>query len=75
MDIKENNKTKTTPAQLKAINKYSQKHYKTVGCRVKISEYEQIKADAEANNLTSSKMLLLCYKYCIDNNIDISKLK
>lgn len=71
MNIKEKEKTKTSEAKIRAINKYSKMHYKSIACRIKIDEFSQINEFAENNNVTVSKMIYLCIQYCMNNNIDI----
>lgn len=73
MDIKVNDKPKNSPARIRANKKYSDNHYKTVTYKAKISDYEQIKAIADAKGISVSQLCKLSVKYCIDNNIDISK--
>lgn len=60
---------KTTDAQLKAINKYSKLHYKSISCRIKISDMQQISDYASKNNMSISKLIYNCIKYCMQNNI------
>ena len=72
MDINKKEITKTSAAKIRAINKYSKMHYKSIACRIKIDEFAQISEYAEKNNLTVSKMIYKCIQYCIEHDIDIS---
>lgn len=59
-----------TEAQKRAKNKYDQKTYKSIACKCKISDYETYQEYAAKQSIDSmSKLLNLCVKYCIDNNI------
>lgn len=69
MDIKENKKTKSTPAQIKAIKKYSDSHYKTITYKAKIDDYAQIKAYADSQNISISKLCKLCVDYCLSHDV------
>ncbi len=61
-----------TEAQRRAHKKYDKAHYKSVACKCKIEEYNNMKAYAEQQNIQSmSNLLSRCVKYCIDNNIDL----
>ena len=60
---------KSTNAQLKAIAKYNKMHYKTIACKVKIDEMSQINDYASKNNMSISKLIYNCIKYCMQNNI------
>ena len=71
MDINKKEITKTSAAKIKAINKYSKLHYKSIACRIKIDEFAQINDFASRNNLTVSKMIYKCIQYCMKNDIDI----
>ena len=71
MNINKKEITKTSEAKIRAINKYSKMHYKSIACRIKIDEFSQINDFAEKNNLTVSKMIYKCIMYCIKNNINI----
>lgn len=72
MNIKEKEKTKTSEAKIKAINKYSKLHYKSIACRIKIDEFAQINDFASRNNLTVSKMIYKCIQYCMKYNISLN---
>ena len=72
MNIKEKEKTKTSEAKIRAINKYSKMHYKSIACRIKIDEFSQINDFASKNDLTISKMIYKCIQYCMEHDIDIS---
>ena len=72
MDIKENNILKTSAAKIRAINKYSKMHYKSIACRIKIDEFAQINDFASRNNLTVSKMIYKCIQYCMKNDINLN---
>ena len=74
MNNKENKIIKSTPAQLKAIKKYSDSHYKTITYKSKISDYTQIKAYAESKNISVSKLCKLCVAYCLQNGIEFDDI-
>lgn len=74
MENKENKIIKSTPAQLKAIKKYSDSHYKTITYKSKIGDYEQIKAYAESKNISVSKLCKLCVAYCLQNDIEFDDI-
>lgn len=60
----------STEAQRRASAKYDKKHYKSIACKCKISDYEKYLQYAESQNIDSmSKLLNLSIKYCIDHNI------
>ena len=71
MDINKKEITKTSAAKIKAINKYSKMHYKSIACRIKIDEFAQINDFANRNNLTVSKMIYKCIQYCMEHDINI----
>lgn len=60
---------KSTDAQLKAIAKYNKLHYKAITSKVKIDEISQINDYANRNNMSISKLIYNCIKYCMQNNI------
>lgn len=60
---------KSSQARLKANKKYDKTHYKTITGKVKIGEYPLISEYAEKNNMSISKMIVLCVKHCINNDI------
>ena len=63
-------KPKITEAKKRANAKYDKKHYKSIACKCKISDYEIYRDYAANQDIDSmSKFLNLCVKYCIDNNI------
>lgn len=65
-----NQKPKTTEAQRRANAKYDKKHYKSIACKCKISDFEIYQEYAAKQNIDSmSKLLNLCVKYCVNNNI------
>ena len=72
MNIKEKEKTKTSEAKIRAINKYSKMHYKSIACRIKIDEFSQINDFANKNDLTISKMIYKCIQYCMNHNISLN---
>lgn len=72
MNIKEKEKAKTSEAKIRAINKYSKMHYKSIACRIKIDEFSQINDFASKNNLTISKMIYKCIQYCMNHNINLN---
>ena len=72
MDINKKEITKTSAAKIRAINKYSKLHYKSIACRIKIDEFAQINDFASHNNLTVSKMIYKCIQYCMKHNIDFA---
>lgn len=72
MDINKKEITKTSAAKIRAINKYSKLHYKSIACRIKIDEFSQINDFASKNNLTISKMIYKCIQYCMKHNISLN---
>lgn len=72
MNIKEKEKTKTNEAKIRAINKYSKMHYKSIACRIKIDEFSQINDFANKNDLTISKMIYKCIQYCMKHDINLN---
>lgn len=72
MNIKEKEKTKTSEAKIRAINKYSKMHYKSIACRIKIDEFSQINDFASKNDLTISKMIYKCIQYCMKHDINLN---
>ena len=72
MDINKKEITKTSAAKIKAINKYSKLHYKSIACRIKIDEFAQINDFASRNNLTISKMIYKCIQYCMNHTINLN---
>ena len=71
MDINKKEIAKTSAAKIRAINKYSKMHYKSIACRIKIDEFSQINDFASKNDLTISKMIYKCIQYCMGHDIDI----
>lgn len=71
MDINKKEITKTSAAKIRAINKYSKLHYKSITCRIKIDEFAQINDFASRNNLTVSKMIYKCIQYCMKHDTNI----
>lgn len=69
MEIKENKNTKSTPAQIKAAKKYDRLHYKTITYKAKIDDYAQIKAYADSQNISISKLCKLCVEYCLSHDV------
>lgn len=67
-------KPKNSPAKIRAINKYSKMHYKSIACRIRIDEFVQINEYASKNNLTISKMIYKCIQYCMDNDIQLNDM-
>ena len=74
MNNKENKIIKSTPAQLKAIKKYSDSHYKTITYKSQLSDYEQLKAYAESKSISVSKLCKLCVAYCLKNDIEFDDI-
>ena len=72
MDINKKEITKTSAARIRAINKYSKLHYKSINYQAKISDYKQIKASADSKNISISKLCKLCVEYCMEHDIDIT---
>ena len=72
MDINKKEITKTSAAKIRAINKYSKLHYKSIACRIKIDEFAQINDFASKNDLTISKMIYKCIQYCMNHNINLN---
>lgn len=66
--MSENDLLKTTPARRKANKKYNQNHYKSITYQAKIDDYAQIKAYADAQNISISKLCKLCVKYCLSHD-------
>lgn len=63
---------KTSPAKLRANAKYDKSHYKSIACKCKLSDYEDFKQYASANNIDSMNALLYkAVRYCIDNNVKL----
>ena len=62
----------TKEARNKAIQKYDKAHYKSLACKIKLSDLDTIKAYAERQKINSnSKLLYKCLMYCIDNEIKL----
>ena len=72
MDINKKEIAKTSAAKIRAINKYSKLHYKSIACRIKIDEFSQINDFASKNDLTISKMIYKCIQYCMNHNINLN---
>lgn len=61
-------------AQKRADKKYAQSDkckYKTISVRLRIDQAEKIQEVAEQSKTTTSKYVLKCALYCIENNIDL----
>lgn len=61
-------------AQKRADKKYAQSDkckYKTISVRLRIDQAEKIQSIAEQNSTTTSKYVLGCALYCIENNITL----
>lgn len=60
---------KNSPARLKANKKYDKLHYKAITSKIKIDEMPQINDYASKNNMSISKLIYNCIKYCMQNDI------
>ncbi len=61
-----------TDAQRRANRKYDKAHYKSVACKCRLEDYNDMKKYAEQQEIESmSSLLSRCVKYCIENNIDL----
>lgn len=67
--MSENDLLKTTPARRKANKKYNQNHYKSITYQAKIDDYAQIKAYADSQNISISKLCKLCVDYCLSHDV------
>ena len=60
---------KRTDAQKKATAKYNNAHYKTITAQVKNADKSLFLDYAQQNNMSISKLIYNCIKYCMQNNI------
>lgn len=67
------NKKNVTEAQKRAKNKYDKTHYKTITTKIKFSDYDYFSDYASKNNLTISKLIYNCIKYCMQNDIKFNE--
>ena len=73
--LNNNNKRepKNSPARLKANKKYDKLHYKAITSKVKIDEMSQINDYASKNNMSISKLICNCIKYCMQNDVKFNE--
>lgn len=67
------NKPKNSPAKIAANNRYSAKHYKQLKANIKPDDYAIIDTYVKQHCTSKAKFIVAACKYCIDNQIDLSK--
>ncbi|WP_294486683.1 hypothetical protein [uncultured Ruminococcus sp.] len=55
--------------------KYDKAHMKTIAIKTKIEEIDQIKQNAQNNNMNTSLFCRKCIRYCIENKVDLSNVE
>ena len=63
---------KTSEAKRRSNRKYINSHIGRVGIDIKKTERALYEEYAAKNELSLSRYIRNCIKYCIDNNIDVS---
>ena len=60
-------------AHVKASNKYNKANYKQLNINVKPDDFNIIDQHCKSHGISKAAFIVGACKYCIDNNIDLSK--
>lgn len=60
-------------SQRKATEKYNKTHYKQLKANLKFADYDLIDHYCRTNGISKASFMVGAMKYCIKNNIDLSK--
>lgn len=64
---------KSSDSHIKAVAKYNAKNYKTFSVNMKPEDYEKLLLVSENAGTGKSRLLIECFKYINENNIDIEE--
>ena len=62
-------------SESEAKKRYDRENMATIAIKAKKEIINNIKDTALDNGVTCQKLLIACYRYCMDAHIDISELK
>lgn len=60
-------------AHIKASNKYNKANYKQLNINLKPDDFSIIDQHCKSHGISKAAFIVGACKYCIDNNIDLSK--
>ena len=76
--VNENNKekvNKNSPARLRANKKYIENHYKRVSLGIRNEDYAEFMKQIETLGCSINAFFIKSAKYCLENKIDVTKIK